>query len=432
MIIWLLYDIIYTENKKNKLKGNRKMSISKKSGIYVIVNIEKCKIYVGQAREFNNRDHSYELKKGYDSSELQQDYNNVQTELVYFIVGDFVGDFEKADLNMYEKLYMTLMEEVGLDLYNKQCNDTKNSKNNRAIDKLGVNYIVYNEIKENFINEFKKRFDVIPQDLKKLSVNERKSCMDKYVKKRLNINSKELEGDRLIFNRDRIKNIIYNKSISVTNLNIDEMFVSKAGNYLDEGIDQILDYEINSIKTHGYCLWTFASKAVSYEIIKKSCEKRRDNNLDTYVLFEYTTSSEYAASEATRFNKLRKKYVNELTSEEKLLLNFEKGKYGNYYVPDDIDCTAVGNKSAKAFVISEIFMLDEIYNIDELNNYYSALGAKDLYKIKDGGKQRSTFYVKANNENIDLSEIFENPNDRKICFVGKLVSPFILNLEKDA
>lgn len=46
-------------------------NLSKKSGIYAIVNIMDSKVYVGQAKEFNNRDHFLQLKKGNDTKRLQ-------------------------------------------------------------------------------------------------------------------------------------------------------------------------------------------------------------------------------------------------------------------------------------------------------------------------------------------------------------------------
>ena len=45
-------------------------NLSKQSGIYAIVNIMDNKVYVGQAKKFNNRDHFLQLKKGNDNQEI--------------------------------------------------------------------------------------------------------------------------------------------------------------------------------------------------------------------------------------------------------------------------------------------------------------------------------------------------------------------------
>ena len=45
-------------------------NLSKQSGIYAIVNIMDNKVYVGQAKKFNNRDHFLQLKKGNDNKRL--------------------------------------------------------------------------------------------------------------------------------------------------------------------------------------------------------------------------------------------------------------------------------------------------------------------------------------------------------------------------
>lgn len=63
-----------------------------KIGIYLIVNIIDCKVYVGQTKNFDNRTHSYELFNGNDNSNLQSDYNNkeLNREFVYFIVANML------------------------------------------------------------------------------------------------------------------------------------------------------------------------------------------------------------------------------------------------------------------------------------------------------------------------------------------------------
>lgn len=109
-------------------------------------------------------------------------------------------------------------------------------------------------------------------------------------------------------------------------------------------------------------------------------------------------------------------------------LSFGRGKYGHLYVPTDINCTATNAPSSKAFVIQDLFLLDEVLDSNMLNKYYQAIRKKGLQDICEGGKQRSTHYIRSRGINFELADVLEKSTRRKFCFVGKLVAPYILPL----
>ena len=404
-----------------------KTNYSNSNGIYIILNIVDWKAYVGQAAVFNNRDHKNELENGIDNDKLQMDYNN-DVEFVYYVACYNPDKFE--EINIYERLYMTLMEDFHFELYNEQCNNSENARNNRTIDKLNITQSTYNEATSIFVTDFTIRFGIEPQKLFESSIERRKEAINYYANQRLtDFGKKKFKGDIFLFSSQRLKKYFRDKTICINSLDISEMFISKAGCYLGEGIDQIVNYEMEAIDKHDYCLWTFSNQAVSYNTVKKCCEARQKQHKDTYVLFEYTISSIYANVESQRFNCLSKKYASELSDDVKEFLSFEPGKYGHYYVPEDIDCTAAGTTGAKAFVIQELLLLDGIYNSQKLNEYYKAVGSKGLYEIEKGGYQRSTFYIRNMDTNMKVSDVIEKPVRRKFCFVGKMASPYVIQLK---
>ena len=59
--------------------------MEKKSGIYIILNLIDCKVYVGESKNLYNRTHSYELFNGKDNSKLQKDYDE-GVEFIYITV----------------------------------------------------------------------------------------------------------------------------------------------------------------------------------------------------------------------------------------------------------------------------------------------------------------------------------------------------------
>lgn len=411
-------------------------NLSNHAGIYIILNIVDCKVYVGQASKFNNRDHIWELEHGRDNSNLQSEYDNSELgrEFVYFVAAYFENNAKSKELDFYERLYMTLLEDFGYELYN--INIPRSERTIQKLEAKAKNIEIevkdeYARAKDKIIDDFKVRFQKCPKELVGLSLAERKNALEYYINHRLDYKNRDtgrdFEGDRFFFNRERICNILGSKEISICSLNIDEMFFSKAGNYIREGIDQILNYEMDSINTHNYCLWTFASNAVKTETIRSYCAKRQENNIDTYVLFSYTPSNVYASAEPYRHSCFRKKYAQKLSEAELKFLNFHKGKDGHYCIPEDIDCTAANNKSAGAFVIQELFLIKECVN-EKLYDNYKAVKEDGVYDIKAGGYQRSTYYIRKFNDNNDM---FELPKHRSFCFMGKLAAPYIIKLETE-
>lgn len=402
------------------------MNLSNCSGIYLILNIIDWKAYVGQTVNFNNRDHIYELEKGKDRTAFQRDYDE-GTEFVYMIAYyDPDKEIKGTTLDTYEQMYMTLMENFGFSLYNEQHNKTDQARENRSISNLGIDEDFYLDAKKEFNKDFKERFGISPVELSESSNSRRKEALEYYAKERLKL--EKFAGDRFLFNRQRIQSLFNNNSRSIRSLDIDEMFISKAGNYLGEGIDQIVNYELTSINKNNYCLWTFAYNAVSHEVVKKRCVERQQMNKDIYVLFEYTPSNVYASSEQKQFGCLKKENAKELTDDELDFLSFERGKNGDLYVPADIDCTATATQSTSAFVIQELFLLDEVFDSNSFNDYYQAIRRNnELQDISKGGFQRCTHYIKRSKD-FKLDDVLEKSVRRKFCFVGKLAAPYILLL----
>ncbi len=399
------------------------MNLSNCSGIYLILNIIDWKAYVGQTVNFNNRDHIYELEKGEDSTAFQRDYDE-GTEFVYMIA--YYDPDKETNLDTYEQMYMSLMENFGFSLYNKQHNKTDQARENRSISNLGIDEDFYLDAKKEFNKDFKERFGISPVELSESSNSRRKEALEYYAKERLKL--EKFAGDRFLFNRQRIQSLFNNNSRSIRSLDIDEMFISKAGNYLGEGIDQIVNYELTSINKNNYCLWTFAYNAVSHEVVKKRCVERQQMNKDIYVLFEYTPSNVYASSEQKQFGCLKKENAKELTDDELDFLSFERGKNGDLYVPADIDCTATATQSTSAFVIQELFLLDEVFDSNSFNDYYQAIRRNnELQDISKGGFQRCTHYIERSKD-FKLDDVLEKSVRRKFCFVGKLAAPYILLL----
>lgn len=400
------------------------MNLSNCSGIYLILNIIDWKAYVGQTVNFNNRDHIYELEKGKDSTDFQRDYDE-GTEFVYMIA--YYDPDKETNLDTYEQMYMSLMENFGFSLYNKQHNKTDQARENRSISNLGIDEDFYLDAKKEFNKDFKERFGISPVELSESSNSRRKEALEYYAKERLKL--EKFAGDRFLFNRQRIQSLFNNNSRSILSLDIDEMFISKAGNYLGEGIDQIVNYELTSINKNNYCLWTFAYNAVSHEVVKKRCVERQQMNKDIYVLFEYTPSNVYASSEQKQFGCLKKENAKELTDDELDFLSFERGKNGDLCVPADIDCTATATQSTSAFVIQELFLLDEVFDSNSFNDYYQARRNNELQDISKGGFQRCTHYIeRRKDKDFKLDDVLEKSVHRKFCFVGKLAAPYILLL----
>lgn len=399
-------------------------NLSTHNGIYIFLNVLECKVYVGQANKFNKRDHFKILEDGKDNKNLQNDYNKGK-EFIYFVVADSETDSKKETLDLYEKLFMTLFEDLGYNLYN-----TNIARTNRTIEGLGkLAQEEYKSAMQSVEKDFLYRFGKTTQELLNSSYDERKVSLEKYVSYRLIHRSDErIQSDRFFFNRDRISSILTAKRVAINSLNLDELFFSNVGNYLSEGIEQILYYENETIKDHKYCLWTFASNAVSVDTVRSCCREREKNNLDTYVLFSVTPSSKYACSEAYKHPILKRENTRTLSESDIAFLNFHEEENGDYRAPESIDCTAAKSTSSSAFVIQELILLDENIVKSELSKHYSAVGKDGNY---DFSRRlfASTFYLKHREEVHADKELFFVSNKRSFCFLGKLVAPYIIRLD---
>ena len=139
-------------------------------------------------------------------------------------------EIKGATLDTYEQMYMTLMENFGFSLYNEQHNKTDQARENRSISNLGIDEDFYLDAKKEFNKDFKERFGISPVELSESSNSRRKEALEYYAKERLKL--EKFAGDRFLFNRQRIQSLFNNNSRSIRSLDIDEMFISKAGNYL--------------------------------------------------------------------------------------------------------------------------------------------------------------------------------------------------------
>ncbi len=415
---------------------NGMRDMANRSGIYVIVNIMDCKAYVGQARNFSKRSHIAELAQGTDNDRLQKAYDDQEKdrEFVYFIAtSDKAGGIAgKNILNKYERLYMTLMEEMGFCLYNRNIR-----KCDRTLEKLGLDEEEHDRAEEALTKDFEIRFGHSPKSLKEAGEETKQQALDHYVSQRLTQQEKtgkRLEGDRLLFNRARIKEILGGQEKSITALDLGEMFISKAGSYIGEGIDQILYYETEETRKFGYCLWTFANNAVPLETVRECCRQRGAQGKDTYVLFSFTPSAEYGSKPANKHAVLKKVEAGKLMPEELDFLHLNQGEKGQYIVPDGIDCTASGQSSSNAFVIQEFFLATEVVSESGLKEMYTTVGARGtLYDVDKGGYQRSTKYVqlKDTQNSVDYEKLCTEAKHRSFCFVGKLVAPYVVRLTQE-
>lgn len=406
------------------------INLANNGGIYIIFNILDCKAYVGQAKKFNNRSHISVLEEKKDNNNLQSDYDNEEKDLdfIYLAVKDCGFSPQKRTLNIYEKMYMTLMESLGFELYNKNI-----KKENRTLQKLGLTEDEFEKAKCEFEELFCRYFNTTPTELTKPDSTGRNDALEYYEILRLGSNKdKDKDKDIFILGKRRINEIIGTEKVDSSSINMDGMFISKAGNYIGEGLDQILYKKIDQIRKNGYCLWAFAQNAVNLETVYNCCKERAEKNLDTYVFFSFTPSSSYAHSDVYEYSFLNKnsiKIIKQLEKEQLKLLNLSQN-YENF--PESIKCTAASTTSTKAFVIQKFFMTDNILDKESLDKNYMAVGRYRDYDL-NSSIQRSTYYIRNHNNSTDFnkSELFKEPQHRSICFVGKLMAPYVVSLKRE-
>lgn len=413
-------------------------NISNYGGIYVILNVLECKVYVGQSMKLNDRDHISELQNRIDNNiKLQNDYNDLKKEFVYFIVVSYQETIEKMRLNAYEQLYIKIFEDLGFFVYNsvkkKELPEMIKCEYDRGMRELTADFV--------------NHFGIEPEKMLQSTYSDRKGYLEYYVQMRWNPRDEEQKkiicSDRFFFNKKRLEKIFSDSRISkkhhisIYDIDFENIFFSKAGNYIGEGLDQILHYEIATTNEVGYCLWTFGGNAIARACVSKiveKCRNRSRNGKDTYVLFKYTSSSEYASGDACKFDMFPKKNAKHLTLEEKCFLNFDNGKYGRTYVPQIVNCTAAyseNTKSAKAFVISEFLLLDEWIKDEDLSKF-QAIKEDGFADPNKNGLQRNThFLVSQKDKRKDILESFNGPEGRSFCFIGKLAAPYLIELERE-
>ena len=393
-------------------------------GIYIILNILDCKVYVGQAKRFWKRTHLETLQRGKDNSNLQTDYNN-GSEFVYLVVRNLYDDSE--DLDKYERLYMTLLEDFGLTLYNHNI-----SKKDRNSEKLGFNEAERLSEEDKIIKLFLKYFNIEPKDLVKFDSSQKICVWNCYKANRL----KRVEGsddcDILLFDRNTIRNIIGSKEIRLASINISEMFISRAGNYVGQGLDQILYCKVEDIKKYGYCLWAFANNHVCAETVRRLCEKRRNNNEDTYACFTFTNSTTYSFSYNVSYNCLTRKTCKSIENEfsnEKEFLRLQ-GIGSNLKLPDGINCTSSYRASVNAFVIQEIFPTDDVIDFDKLDEQYEAVNKYERpYAIINS---KTCFIRRKDGEKTDeCNSICAEESGRQVSFIAKLAAPYVIALNQE-
>lgn len=409
--------------------------VGNQGGIYIILNIMDCKAYVGQADDFNKRTHVDVLEQGKDNSELQKVYDEKDRDLIYFVVGNVVEHEDKATrkslLDTYEKLFMTIVEEMGYSLYNHNI-----KRDARTIEQLNLDKKDYNEAKNALIEDFLLRFNITPEELCKGDDLVKQHALEFYASKRLEKENKEISlfrRDRFFFNRTRINDILGTQERSICQLDLSEMFISKAGQYIGESLDQILNYKVKTIKDNKYCLWAFSDRAVSTEKVRQCCREREKKGKDTYVLFSFTPSEEYADKSSYKYSCLKKGVIKSIYEDEVNFLKLQIENKKRCIVPEEVACTGASESGVDAFVFEEIFLLKENMNENELREKYMAVGKSNLYELPKSTKYRSTFYVQRKDlqEKIDYEKLCVESKHRSICFVGKLKAPYILSLKQD-
>ena len=92
------------------------------AGIYCIINIENCRVYVGKSKDIHNRAYSHKnalINNKHRISDLITAYNN--NYLFFIILDRYNNDIDDEMLLFMEKVYMLAFDDLGFDLYNEKC-----------------------------------------------------------------------------------------------------------------------------------------------------------------------------------------------------------------------------------------------------------------------------------------------------------------------
>lgn len=482
---------------------------------HLAYNKEHPFVYVGQAKDFSKRTHLESLASGKDSSKrLQQCFDkleeNGRDELVFFpIVYVDLTEALKSDgkldnkrarqiLDPYEKLCMKWMNEHGYNLYNIQSwgtldcamkddcdisdSEIKNYEDELlpAVEKDPERLRIMIQCRRSLEKQFVVRFGKGPAELAQMSRGERKKSLEQYVKIRLNYadnrtkcwKQKDVEElkkgwepyklDRFVFSEDWLrKNCFINKEtnnpgqdfFSVSDKN--KLFFSKAGNYISEGVDQIVRYESRTIANHGFCLWSFATNAIAKSIVQELREAAASDDEELYVIFSLTYSESYSSKQEYSHRLLNKEDVKALDSlflgegSTKEVVRKEYEAFRNKLEPNGdalripiyMDSTAAGENSCKAFVISNLYPLKDAFTVDSLVGNYEAL--KERVRNMNGEiettydmrtfSQRGTFCLrKREGATAKLSDCTEENSRRTVSFLAKLQAPYVVELCRES
>lgn len=146
------------------------------------------------------------------------------------------------------------------------------------------------------------------------------------------------------------------------------------------------------------------------------------------MIFTYTPSTIYLNEPLIKYPRLPKEYARNFSSEELEFINFQRDNSGDYFVPNNIDCTGTESASVRAFVITELnFLGDVVLDYSKLYKHYKAVRADELGEI-NSCTQRTTHYIQNQDTIENQRDIFVPSEHRTFCFVGKLSAPYIIPL----
>lgn len=404
--------------------------------IYIVLHEGDNRAYIGKTKNLVGRTHFTDLIKGTSSSGALQDlYNQTDRELLFFplISDEYDKDDAKYDnsknreeLNLQERFCINHFKDLGFKLLNKQIPKKENIK----IDEEKKQEYIY-EVDKAFLNRFKlsvseyveadagKREQVF-KDYKDLRTKEHKD------------NSEHFKYDLLFMYKESFDSLIKNgERKTITSLPIEKVIYSKVGEYIGDGIDQIIDYEQNVIEQFGYALWTFSNTALSKEMVREEMQGE-----ELYVLFDYTSSLAYAVGEAVKHDVVNSSDKENAEVMEALNLSTNSND-SVVKLHEDINCTAYGNKSCLAFVIEEFYPLDETIDKDWIKENFDCLVLDKTNPpkgwVSDVGfnaHSKNTYFLKQK-RNAKIDNI-PNPSENKkgrFSFVGKLKYPYVIRLD---
>lgn len=455
-------------------------------GIYIIVNILDAKAYVGQAKKLTNRTHFDELMGKTDNHNLQADFDAGKPLILFRVLEDrwqetYSGGQKqeksllksnKKLLNLFEKIYMTIVQEHGKwALYN-----TASAKaDSRTLDSLwdAYNAIIqedesmrqifsligdkkdpFKRVKKVFDQDCIARFGKTMQQLKETSLENRKKALDYYLSNRDKWRCIQNYIDKsLVVNLLKKHNEYTDafKEYDIDSLPLDHLILTTGGPYLNETFENIILGEMHGINQNGYTLWTFGKK-INPEFGRQFCiDSVQKSKEDIMLLIRHTVSPELSVPVFyTKF----KTDINSLTREEQELLLKNSPDWNARRIPEGIDTTGSKN-SNYAFVIKELGFLSQDFYNDKYDKAESVLLSNYLSYTKTG-PQEDCIIEKLNNstdayvknaddtirgqndtgclrlrKNVDIhQEIKKIPEDGYTQFLlAKLAPPYFVVLE---